>query len=266
MASLTPPAMQLDLFGFDDAPPAVSDIPTRRILLGNQVICYALRRSKRRSIGFSIDRDGLRITAPRWVTLADIDQAIRSKQRWIIDKLRECQSATAQRQAQQITWRDGATLPYLGSPITLRLRRASRAMVTFDETSRELTLLLTGDATEAQLRSRTLKWLQQQAASVFAARMPVYAERLDVRYRTMKLSSATTRWGSCSMRGTICLNWRLIHLPETLIDYVVAHELSHLREMNHSERFWAAVESVYPDYRTARQALREQALNALPLI
>ncbi|MBS1169222.1 MAG: family peptidase [Burkholderiaceae bacterium] len=266
MANLTPSVMQLDLFGFDGKPPAVPDTPNRRILLGNQVISYALRRSKRRSIGFSIDRNGLRITAPRWVTLADIDQAILGKQRWVIDKLRECQNATAQRQAQQITWRDGATLPYLGAPITLRLRRASCTAIEFDAASRELSLLLTGDATETQLRNRTLKWLQQQAASVFAARLPVYANRLDVHYRTMRLSSATTRWGSCSSRGTICLNWRLIHLPETLIDYVVAHELSHLREMNHSERFWAAVESVYPDYRAARQALRKQALNVLPVI
>lgn len=269
MARLTPPpATQLELFGLDAAP-AMPDAPTgtqRRILLDGQIIAYALGRSKRRSIGFQIDRNGLRVTAPKWVTLTDIEQAISSKQRWIVGKLHEQKTRAAQPQAAHIEWRDGATLPYLGLPITLRLCRAPKATIAFDDASRELTLLLNRDPTEELLRKRTQKWLQQQATNLFAARLPHYAEMLGVRYTVFRLSGAATRWGSCNARGAIRLNWRLIHLPVTLIDYVVAHELAHLREMNHSARFWSTVESVFPDYRAARQALREHALTALPMI
>ncbi|MEA5098717.1 MAG: SprT family zinc-dependent metalloprotease [Burkholderiaceae bacterium] len=269
MARLTPPpATQLELFGFDApaAPPASPAGQKRHILLDGQTITYALRRSKRRSIGFQIDHDGLRITAPKWVTLTDIEQAIGTKLRWIVSKLDEQATRAAQPPTPPIEWRDGATLPYLGQPIILRLQRTQKASITLDHESRELTLGLNRDATEAQLRSRILKWLQQQATDIFAARLSHYAGKLGVSYTAFGLSGATTRWGSCNADGMIRLNWRLIHLTEQLIDYVVAHELAHLREMNHSARFWATVESVYPDYHAARLALREQAMIALPII
>ncbi|MEG1054671.1 MAG: M48 family metallopeptidase, partial [Janthinobacterium sp.] len=79
------------------------------------------------------------------------------------------------------------------------------------------------------------------------------------------LSSAGTRWGSCTIERKIRLNWRLIHFSLPLIDYVVAHELSHLLEMNHSPRFWATVESIYPDYDGAKQALRKRS-QELPVL
>ena len=108
-------------------------------------------------------------------------------------------------------------------------------------------------------------WFCEQASEVFAARLDLYAERLGVRYASMALSSAGTRWGSCTVEGNIRLNWRLIHFALPLIDYVVAHELAHLLEMNHSARFWARVESVYPDYDGAKMALRKRS-QELPVL
>jgi predicted metal-dependent hydrolase len=81
-----------------------------------------------------------------------------------------------------------------------------------------------------------------------------------VAYTRLSLSSAQTRWGSASSNGTIRLNWRLIHFPMSSIDYVVAHELAHLREMNHSPRFWDVVRSVLPDYEQLRGSLRGDGL------
>jgi predicted metal-dependent hydrolase len=91
-----------------------------------------------------------------------------------------------------------------------------------------------------------------------------YAPQVGVHFRDFALSSATTRWGSCSSTGTIRLNWRLIHFSLDVIDYVVVHELAHLREMNHSPRFWAVVEAVMPDYRHARATLKRPAPGAIP--
>jgi len=102
--------------------------------------------------------------------------------------------------------------------------------------------------------------MRQHARSHFSARVQHYAERLQVRVTRIALSSARTRWGSASVDGSIRLHWRLIHFSPTIIDYVVAHELAHLHEMNHSPRFWAVVRSVMPEYEHAREQLRHVIL------
>lgn len=237
----------------------------RRVHVGEHLLDYRLLRSKRRSIGFLIDDDGLRITAPKWVTLAEIDNAIREKQRWIFAKLNERRERSARRLQPQMQWRDGAALPYLGAEITLRIRATQAAGISFDPHTRELTVCLPADAAEQQLKDRVQGWLQAEAKRLFAERLPVYAEKLDVSYRSFALSSATTQWGCCTADGRIRLNWRLIHFSLPLIDYVIAHELSHLREMNHSPRFWATVQSVFPEFAAAKKALRDHAPEILPV-
>ncbi len=233
--------------------------------VGDHVIEYQLARSKRRSIGFLIDEAGLRITAPRWVPIADIDNAIREKQRWIFAKLNERRERSARRLHPEMQWRDGATLPYLGNDVTLRILSAQAAGIVYNDSRRELTISLPPDASEQQLKDRVQGWLQLEAKRVFAERLPVYAQKLDVTYRSFALSSATTQWGSCTVEGKIRLNWRLIHFALPMIDYVIAHELSHLREMNHSPRFWATVQSVFPEFEAAKRTLRENGPETLPI-
>jgi len=108
------------------------------------------------------------------------------------------------------------------------------------------------------LREAVQSWLQRQALRVFKERCAHFAPRLGVRVRRLSLSSAATRWGSASADGAIWLHWRLIHFTLPVIDYVVAHELAHLREMNHSRAFWEVVRSVVPDYARARRTLDDQ--------
>lgn len=237
----------------------------RRIQLGEHHLDYALLRSKRRSIGFLISDEGLRVTAPKWVTLGEIENSIREKQRWIFTKLNERRERSARRLQPQMQWRDGATLPYLGQDLTLRIRTNQAAGIAYDEASQELTVGLPADSGEQQLKDRVQGWLQARAKEIFAARLPIYAEKLGVTYQSFALSSATTQWGSCTADGRIRLNWRLMHFALPLIDYVIAHELSHLREMNHSPRFWATVQSIFPEFETAKRALRESAPETLPI-
>jgi predicted metal-dependent hydrolase len=238
--------------------------PRRRVHLSEHVLEYRLLRSKRRSIGFLIDDDGLRITAPKWVTVAEIESAIREKQRWIFAKLNERQERSARRLHPQMQWSDGATLPYFGTELTLRILASQAAGITYDASLRELVISLPPDAGEQQLKDRVQGWLQAEARRVFAERLPVYAEKLGVTYRSFALSSATTQWGSCTVDGKIRLNWRLIHFALPMIDYVIAHELSHLREMNHSPRFWATVQSIFPEFQAAKKALRDSGPDTLP--
>ena len=236
----------------------------RRIQLGEHVLDFVLQRSRRRSIGFLVSDEGLRVTAPNWVTLGDIDKAIRDKQRWILSKLIERRERSARRLKPQMQWCDGATLPYLGQDITLRLRAQQSSAVAYDEINRELIVNLPAEASEQQLKDRVQGWLQARAKELFGARLPLYAAKLGVTYRSYALSSATTQWGSCTADGRIRLNWRLMHFALPLIDYVIAHELSHLREMNHSPRFWATVQSIFPEFESAKRALRESAPETLP--
>jgi predicted metal-dependent hydrolase len=245
---------------FPVPPRAPSDPPHRRIVLGSHAVEFALRRSSRRSIGFMIDDDGLRVTAPRRVTLAEVDNAIRAKQRWILSKLHERGERHARRMHKPaMRWEDGAQLPYFGGDITLRLAAAERSHCHFDSETRVLSVGVVPGLSEWQLKERIRLWYHDEARRVFAERLELHAPRMGVRYKAFALSSAGTRWGSCTIAGNIRLNWRLVHYPLALIDYVVVHELAHLREMNHSPRFWAAVGEVYPDYDGARLALRKRS-------
>jgi predicted metal-dependent hydrolase len=237
----------------------------RSLVIGSRTLHYALKRSARRSIGFAIDSTGLTITAPRWVTLADIETAITEKQRWIFTKLIEWQTRVEQRALPKVDWKDGAEVPYLGQPVRVTLG-SPQGMLAFSATDSALQVPLPLQADPQQIKDRVQGWLQNEAKRVFGERLAIYAEKLGVNYRAYALSSAATRWGSCSSDGKIRLNWRLIHFPLSIIDYVVAHELAHLREMNHSPRFWQTVESIFPEFREARQTLKSHPPELLPTL
>ncbi|MCD6664967.1 MAG: M48 family metallopeptidase, partial [Hydrogenophaga sp.] len=123
-----------------------------------------------------------------------------------------------------------------------------------------LRLGLAHGAGEPRIRDAAQAWLMRQAQALFVQRLDHFAPQLGVRYTRLRLSSAGTRWGSASADGSIRLNWRLIHLPIDLIDYVVVHELSHLLHMDHSPRFWAVVAGVMPDHAERRRALKRAAV------
>ena len=237
----------------------------RKLVIGSRTLHYALKRSARRSIGFAIDSTGLTITAPRWVTLADIETAITEKQRWIFTKLIEWQTRVEQRALPKVDWKDGAQVPYLGQPVHVRLG-SPQGTLAFSAEDSALQVPLPLQADPQQIKDRVQGWLQGEAKRVFGERLAIYAEKLGVNYRAYALSSAATRWGSCSSDGKIRLNWRLIHFPLSIIDYVVAHELAHLREMNHSPRFWQTVESIFPEFREARQTLKSHPPELLPTL
>ncbi|MCL1962252.1 MAG: M48 family metallopeptidase [Desulfovibrionaceae bacterium] len=245
----------------------------RAIALGDAQVAYQLRRGRRRSIGFTVGADGLTVSAPHWTTLAQVDAALRDKQGWIVAKLGQARERQQRLESARIDWKEGASVPFLGQPVILLLdprQSHGRGGAVLDAScagaappgAPPLTLRLGLPRTAApeQLRDITQAWLMRQARRVFTARLDYFAPQLGVRWQRLTLSSAGTRWGSASADGSIRLNWRLIHLRETVIDYVVVHELAHLREMNHGPRFWQIVESVVPDLALQRGALQGEAL------
>jgi predicted metal-dependent hydrolase len=239
----------------------------REIRFGEHLIAYELRRARRRSIGFVVGPEGLSVSAPRWVGVGEVESALREKERWIVRKLQEQADRARRMQASRIEWRDGAQLPFLGEPVILVLDPRTQGAVLNTAADAlpgvprlTLHLGLPQHAGEAQVRELVQSWLQRQARRVFEERCALFATRLGVRVRRIGLSSATTRWGSASADGSIRLHWRLVHFALPVIDYVVTHELAHLREMNHSPAFWDVVRSVMPDYEKALGTLRDHVL------
>ena len=246
-------------------PPSRGPDPrARRALAGTDVIEYRLRRARRRTIGFQIDDDGLTISAPRWVTVREIEAAIAEKSRWIRAKRREWHEWREKRRLPQVVFADGAVLPYLGGSIALRLR-ADAGTTRLDAASSELHVALPHDAAETQIRDAVQSWLQGEATRVFGERIERFAGRIAPKFSGWRLSSARSQWGSCTHDGRVRLNWRLVHFSLPVIDYVVAHELAHLRELNHSPRFWKALEQLLPGFEAARDAIKGVDMRSLPL-
>ena len=232
---------------------------SREVRLGHALVAYEFKRSKRRSIGFSVGADGLAVRAPKWVTLSDVDVALQGKSAWILRKLQETRERHARLASQVIEWRDGASLPYLGQTVTLRLDpEHSFGAVGAQLQDSTLWLSLSRSASAEQIRDAVQAWLMGEAKTQFRQRLDHFAPLLGVQWKKLSLSNAGTRWGSASSDGSIRLNWRLVHMPLSVIDYVVAHELSHLRVMDHSARFWDTVRTVVPDYAELRQQLRHE--------
>lgn len=278
-------ALQLVLpfFGNDPAtrpPPhdAVAPGPGERwreIDLGDQKLRYLFRQRKRRSIGFTIDRRGLLVSAPRSVTMAAVDEALREKARWIKAKLAEWSEFEARLIQLQTEWRDGGNVRYLGTDVRLSVQGPRRAPVLqragahddlqasapagsrSDAHTAAWQLLLSPAMSDSPERIQRVveRWLKRQAHDILAERLAMLAERLGQGPSRWELSSARTLWGSCTHDGVIRLNWRLVHLREPLIDYVVAHELAHLRELNHGPAFWKTVGDILPQWQAARREL-----------
>jgi predicted metal-dependent hydrolase len=270
----------------------------RQTRLDEVPVAYEFKRGRRRTIGMSVGEAGLTVSAPRWTPLHEVEAVLQEKAAWIVRKLHEMQARRLRAQAARLEWGAGTVLPWLGLPLTLALaepveptapvwhaaqtvlpptpssgparsrrprRMAQPVLDTGDtrlsgEVGRILHLDLPVDALPEQIRDAVQAWFLHEARGLFAQRLEHYAPLLQVQWRKLALSNARTRWGSASSDGRIHLNWRLMHMPLEVIDYVVVHELSHLRVMDHSPRFWATVRSVMPDYERRRAALRDITL------
>jgi predicted metal-dependent hydrolase len=234
-------------------PPAIE----RRVawLAGKQV-SYTLKRSRRRrSIGLRIDDLGLTVSVPWRVSEKWLHGVLQERAPWVLEKLENWQA----RKPVETHWAEGGTLPYLGGVLTLRVAAGLFAAPTVRRRE-ELWVFIGHQESDTQIGEAVLHWYRQEAERLFAERVAHYAALLDVAPRAVRLSNARTQWGCCTARGTVHLNQQLIKLPLRLVDYVVAHELAHLRELNHSAAFWKVVESICPDYVALRRELRAAAL------
>jgi hypothetical protein len=217
---------------------------------------YRFARRRRRTIGISVDASGLSVSAPLRAPWRDIEAFLHHKQGWIVAKLDEWARLP---RPPVVLGASGESLPLFGAPMTLEVRTGGRAV------RREPQRLLVSAPSPSRAAKVLVGWLKTQALETLAPRAGHYAARLDLAPPAVSLSNARTQWGVCTEGGSIRLSWRLVHLEPALADYVVAHEVAHLVELNHSKRFWSLLANLYPDWREARERL-ELAGASLPII
>lgn len=222
------------------------------ILLSNgETITYELTRRQRRSVGLKISREGLIVHAPMRISHSIIEDLIQQKSSWIAKKLTDLHRHIAP----AIQWQSGEQLLLLGNPIQLIIEENARNKAANLEAC-ILKLALTTPENGAIISHKVIQWYKKEALTDFARRLEIFATKLGVAMPKLMLSNAQSRWGSCNSKQEIRLNWRLLQAPPHLINYVVCHELAHLKEMNHSAKFWAVVESLCPNYKQAEKDLK----------
>ncbi len=211
-----------------------------------------LVRSRRKTIALIVTPEGqLEVRAPQRATRAQIEAFVAAKAEWI----RAHQAkALAKPRPKPLEFAENASLPYLGHSYPLRLASGQKTALEL----RDGAFLLNPAALPGAAAVFTA-WVKRQARVLLAERVRLHSARLGLQPAAVRISSARTRWGSCSSRGTLSFTWRLALAPLEVVDYVVIHELVHLAVKNHSRDFWQQVAAAYPAYQPAKTWLREHA-------
>jgi predicted metal-dependent hydrolase len=250
-------ARQLSLFG--EAPPLRDAAPRRRLLLAGHAVEFRFLRRPRRRLALRIDEHGLTITAPPRAPWCEIEAFASRHARWILAKLAEWAGAGRPR---PLIGRSGEALPVGGGIVSLEVRAGRKAVFFADA---RLTVCLPWPEREDAVRAMLRHWLKARTLETLAPRVAHYARCLGLEAPPLEISDARQQWGVCMADRRIRLSWRLAHLAPPLSDYVAAHEVAHLAELNHSKRFWALLETLYPEWRAARGRLGLAAA-ALPIL
>lgn len=220
---------------------------------------YRIRTGRRRTVALELRADGsLTVAAPRGVPLALIRRFVASRRRWI-DRKRALLAALPP--ARPVVLEPGARLPYLGTELELAIETGTARR---NRCRREGQRLIVEAASPQSVPQALERWYRSVAAGHCAERVAYFARQVGRAPQRITIRAARTRWGSCSSRGTVSFNWRLMLLPPEFLDYVVVHELCHLLVPDHSPRFWEAVARILPDFSQRRTALRRLG-TSLPL-
>lgn len=221
------------------------------ITLGGREVRYSVRRSARaRRMSLRVlPVIGLEVVLPRGFSLREASTLVRRNQGWVLRALDRMKAADAVR----VELVDGAVLPFLGETLTLRIvRGAGRTSV------RRNGAVLTVSLPDGLLPHEAIeRWYRAQARQLATERVALHAARLGVPFGRVTIKDTRSRWGSCSSKGNLNFSWRLLLGPEEVLDYVVVHEVAHLKELNHSPAFWSHVATLCPDYKTHRSWLRK---------
>jgi Predicted metal-dependent hydrolase len=201
--------------------------------------------------------DHVRISAPKYVSSKQLKELLSAKQEWILTQWLASRNTLRSPKRQYIA---GALFPYRGQSLELSIRREPHQSTQVSAEGQVLVVSLPYNLLDYQcvdIQDSIMAWYKVEARRVLQSKLKEQAKKMQVTYREFRLKDQKTRWGSCSNQGNINLNWRIIMAPEEVIDYLVIHELAHLTQPNHSEKFWQRVGTFMPDYVRRRNWLRD---------
>lgn len=227
--------------------------------IGDSLIPYKIKDSnKAKNIRLVIDNNGLYIVKPIKVKISDVERVLKEKSSWIF---RHYSELTQKRQnVTERKWETGETLMYLGNNYKINIvgHKKSIASVSFDG---DAFCVLMDDKVSGEERKIIVegvfkKWYRQSAAVVLNERIEHFCSITGLKFKAIRLKEQKTRWGSCSREGNLNFNWKLVMAPLWVVDYVVLHEVCHLRHLDHSNDFWNLVAFYMPEYKKAQQWLK----------
>lgn len=207
-----------------------------------------LIKSNRKTISIQVNEDGkLIIKAPKKISHSEIDLLIQKHHSWIEKRITYYENNKINKKE----FKENQEFLFMGNAYFLKFDSNYSSPYIFEDN-----IFLSPKYDENWLNIFEI-WYKQEARKIFNQRAIIFAKLMGLKYKSIKLSSAKTRWGSCSSLGNINLAWRLIMSPLEIIDYVIVHELAHLKQANHSQKFWNEVGFVLPDYKNRRNWLKE---------
>lgn len=221
---------------------------------------YQLIKSKRKTIAISFDRDGnLVVKAPYFVRKSDIEAFLLEKNEWMNATLERLKREKNRADKEKIKLENGDELYYLGEKRILTVIREERKRAKVKCVMDRILLWVPYEADYEYKKEQLEKWYRKQAAEIITKKAAAFAKIMSVQFEEIRIKDQKSRWGSCSSKGNLNFNWRIIMAPEPVCNYVILHELSHLIYMNHSEAFWETVKRYCPDYRQDKKWLKEKS-------
>lgn len=220
---------------------------------------YVLTRSRRRTLVIYVKSGNVDVRSPLKASVKWINEFLKDKTPWVLSQL----ASQRKQLGQRLILADGSELKLKGEPLTLRIALAKRAHAVRNGDT--LTLFVK-QKTKAAIEKLFLDWLQEQARDYMPAMVRQYARELGLEHKLGKVTYRKTRtkWGHCDEDGDIQFNWLLMLAPKPVLDYLIAHETSHLKYLDHSTRFWKTVEQLCPHYKKHREWLSENGHRLWP--
>jgi predicted metal-dependent hydrolase len=216
------------------------------------------RSARRRSISIEIRQTQVVIRAPVGVAQSVLMGFLQQKAAWVRAKIAE-QQQTLEARPEPRTYAQGSKIPFMDETLTLVLGRGPRAAVA--RIDQHLHLILSARARvndEVQIRQLLSRWYQQQALAILTRKTTALTAAVGLVCSQVSIKATRSKWGHCTSRGAIQYNWQILLAPEPIVDYLVAHEVSHLRHQNHSADFWSLVASICPTFKADRAWLKAQ--------
>jgi len=232
--------------------------------LGNSVITYEVIKSDRKTLGIKIDFDsGIIVRSPQKLSQNKIKEVLQDKSSWILEKLQKIDEIKSPPPPKKFL--SGERFPYLGRHYLLQVNSDSKldqkeAEVKYYQgkfIARVAPVVLENDNLRTELlQEKFIQWYRRKADKKIKERVHKYQSQLGVEPNNIKIKKQKKRWGSCSSKDNLNFNWKLILAPMSILDYIVVHELAHLKFSNHPRDFWQLVETIIPDYKKRQEWLR----------